>query len=152
MERLIGLPSTVFVDKIKNVVFAFFIMLVWVFSITAFLQFLLDPSTQFSYAPPAKFVFFFSCIWAPIWEEWAFRWVPVTIARAFNPQMMFPVVLLSSLIFGWGHGYGPTSLLIQGVMGFVLACVYLKNGNLIYSILLHSMWNSFCFFILPRIN
>lgn len=151
MEQLLGKTSELFLDKIKNVVFAFFICLVWVFSIDALLKYLVDPSTQF-YKAPIKYTFFMSCIWAAIWEEIGFRWLPITIARGFNDKMVFPVILMSSLIFGWGHGYGPTSLLIQGVMGLILSAVYLKNGNIVYSMVLHSGWNTFCLFVLPKLN
>lgn len=152
MDRIIGTSSHTFADKIKNVVVAYVIMVIWVFSIVAFLQYLIDPTTQFRPQPPLKFTFFMSCIFAPAWEELLFRYVPVKIAKGFDPKFLLPVVILSSAIFGWGHGAGPVSLLIQGVMGFILACVYLKNGSLIYSIILHSAWNISCLFLFPRIS
>ena len=147
MEQLLGPPTKNIIDQIKNIVFAFAIMLAWFYLITTFLDFLATPSAQFEQVPP-KFAFFFSCIAAPAWEEMAFRWLPITIAKGFHKKFIFPIVILSSLIFGWGHGFGPVSLLIQGVMGFILSCLYLKNGNIWSSMALHSMWNMFCFFIL----
>lgn len=147
--KFLGEPSVKFFDKLKNVVFSFLIFSVWIYGITSFLSFLVEG--QFG-PPPMKYQFFFSAIWAAVWEEAVFRVAPITIAKRVNPELILPVVIISSALFGWGHGSGPVSLLIQGVMGFVLSCLYIKNNYSYWSVvLLHSSWNSFYLFILPKL-
>jgi hypothetical protein len=139
-------PSTKIEDKVKNVAAGFLIHLVWVFIIiTPFFGWLFSVG---QFETPLKAIFFFSCILAPLWEELAFRVIPITIAKEYGKQYILPVVILSSLIFGWGHGMGPISLLIQGVMGFVMAIVYIKNNYSYWSsVALHSMWNTYIYLI-----
>lgn len=147
--RFLGETSTGFFDKLKNVIFSFLIFSIWIFGITFFLNYLVDG--QFG-PPPMKYQFFFSVIWAAVWEEAVFRVAPITIAKKINPELIFPVVIISSAIFGWNHGAGPISLLIQGIMGFVLSCLYVKNNFSYWSVvLLHSSWNAACLFILPKL-
>lgn len=141
MERLLGSPSTLFWDKIKNVVFGFAIIYFWVLLVVTFLDFLNTPAQVIT----PQVSFFFSCIMAPLWEEVIFRLMPITLARRFDERLLPIVVVSSSIIFGIGHGYGIVSILIQGMMGFIFACTYLKNGNIIYAMLLHSAWNIYCF-------
>ncbi|HEY0751364.1 MAG TPA: CPBP family intramembrane glutamic endopeptidase [Chitinophagaceae bacterium] len=91
--------------------------------------------------------FFFGVITAPLWEELAFRVIPIGIAKRFGEQYIMPVILLSSIIFGWGHGSGPISLMIQGVGGFILSLVYIKtNYNYWCVVALHAMWNFWAIF------
>lgn len=86
--------------------------------------------------------FVFGVVLAPLWEELAFRYVPVTVAQKINKELVLPVIVLSSILFGWGHGMGPISLLIQGVGGFILSCLYIKNNNSYWScVLVHALWN-----------
>lgn len=101
--------------------------------------------------------FFFACIFAPLWEELAFRHAPMLIAKHFNKaskkvNLTWPVVIISSVIFGWGHGQGPISLLIQGVGGLLFSWVYLKNNYSYWSsVALHCLWNISLTYIFPAI-
>ena len=148
--KFLGEVSEGLFDKLKNVIFAFLIFTVWIYAITSFLNYLVDG--QYG-PPPMKYRFFMSVIWAAVWEEAVFRVAPITIANKIDPKLIFPVVIISSALFGWGHGAGPISLLIQGVMGFVLSCLYIKNGFSYWSVvLLHSSWNAACLFILPKLS
>lgn len=101
--------------------------------------------------------FFFSCIVAPLWEELAFRHAPLQIAKkmgkAHKKNYIMPVVIISSALFGWGHGEGAMSILNQGVMGAVLCYVYLKNGYSFWSsTAVHFLWNFSLMFIFPVLN
>lgn len=124
-------------QKVSLALSAFAICVLWVFSIVGFLNLISDF--------PVIATFFFACIFAPLWEELAFRVAPIWIARLFGEKFIIPVVIISSLLFGWGHGNGPVSLLIQGAMGFVFSALYLKT-NYWYAVALHSAWNTFVIF------
>jgi membrane protease YdiL (CAAX protease family) len=83
---------------------------------------------------------FYSFIFAPLWEELAFRYAPLEIAKKLGKDTILPMMILSSAIFGWGHYNNPESVLLQGMLGFIFSYVYLKNG-LLWSMLLHSIYN-----------
>lgn len=124
------------------VVSAFGLNVAWIMGIIPFLKFLFYNDNQVYTA------IFFGCIFAPLWEEFAFRVIPMWIAKGFGEKFIIPVVMLSSLIFGWGHGNGPVSLLIQGVGGLFLATVYIKsNYNYWAAVALHSIWNVWAIFL-----
>lgn len=93
----------------------------------------------------------FSDLWAPLWEEWIFRKSAIAIGL-LNDKILWPVIFISSCLFGWGHGHGPYSILMQGGMGVILAIVYLKNGCSYWSaVAVHIMWNLAVDFNLARI-
>lgn len=99
-------------------------------------------------------LFFFTVIFAPLWEELTWRWFPITVARQFkkhlNVDLLWPIVVVSSINFGWGHGNGPISLLLQGVGGFALSYVYIKNGFSYWSsVAAHALWNLTVVFLIP---
>lgn len=133
-------------DKIMITAGAFLFNMVWLLAIVTFLRYINnEASLQVQ-------DFFYACIMAPLWEELAFRVIPISIARKFGEQFIIPVVLLSSLIFGWGHGNGPNSLLIQGIGGLLLSAVYIKTGyNYWCSVAMHFMWNFWIIFLHPNI-
>lgn len=107
-----------------------------------------DMIMQFWYTPTPKEVFFFSVIAAPLWEELAFRVIPIKLGykldRLVGGGIIWLIVALTTIIFGWGHGQGTVSLMIQGYMGFIMALVYMKNGDHYWSsVSVHAMWNLF---------
>jgi len=87
------------------------------------------------------------CVFAPLWEELAFRHAPILIAKEFGiRRFLLPVLIISSILFGYLHG-GPENVLIQGIYGFIFACVYVKNDfSYRSSVIIHSMWNIFVTF------
>lgn len=101
--------------------------------------------------PGAISLIFFGCILTPIWEEFTFRVFPLNLYRtAFiaRNQIMFlwHFSLISSIIFGFLHG-SLINLLFQGVGGFSLCWLYLKNGRSYWSIvILHAIWNFHIYF------
>lgn len=153
---ILGEPSMKLSSKIKNITFAFVINVVWVLILMSFLRNLNTADLLMQVDEP-EFVFFMACIWAPIWEEVAFRWFPITIANKFDKKfgmgLLWPLVIVSSLIFGWGHGNenwpAPIAILVQGVGGLIMSILYIKNNNsLVSSMVLHSMWNTLVIFII----
>lgn len=142
MDKLIGTPSTRLIDKIKNLVFCFVIMFLWVHGIIAFLNYL---NTPFQLTPQVSF--FLSCIVTPIWEECYYRLAPLTAASILHKKLVAPAVIFTSLWFGVDHGQGSVSILVQGVGGFALAWLYLKNRSIVWPILFHMAWNTYFMFL-----
>lgn len=136
--------ETTFLGKAKNVGFGFAIMCIWIFFVTLALS-KLYRGFQFYTPPSEQFVFFTTVILAPFWEEAVFRYFPITLARKLGvDNFLIPFMVLSSIIFGLGHG-SPINILIQGAMGFVMACIYVKNGFSYWStVTLHALWNFMC--------
>jgi membrane protease YdiL (CAAX protease family) len=139
--------NTDLAGKCKNIATGFVVMLICTIGMQAFLSLFMNIPTLIPHRQHLTVVgFFFTCIVAPLWEELAFRVIPITIAKVMNTDTVVPVVLLSSLIFGWGHGSGPMSLLFQGVLGFIFSVVYIKNNySYLSAVVLHAFWNFFCF-------
>jgi membrane protease YdiL (CAAX protease family) len=159
LKFILDNPEKTLFGKIRNIGFVFALELIYL-SIIVFLLKQLDPFDLYTlmhqYSLPhvidanAIGIFFFACIWAPLWEEAAFRYAPITIAKNFGPQFLFPVIIISSVLFGWGHGSGPVSLLIQGVGGFLFSLLYIKNGfSYKSSVTAHFLWNLSLMFLLP---
>lgn len=145
--------------KIKNILVAFVANFVWFVFIVSFLKKIIPsengPDGGFLkpydiYTSGAAASFFFGCILAPLWEEAAFRFAPITLAKHFGKDVMVPVIVISSVLFGWGHGSGPTSILIQGVGGVILSWLYIKNNySYISSVTSHFLWNFNLMFFIP---
>lgn len=144
-------PSTKFKNKVINIIIAYVAILIYIFLMSKFINFLDPPPAMPDFAgtddtPPSTifllFQVFFAVIWAPLWEELAFRHAPALLAKALGEKFLLPIIIISCGLFGWGHGNGPESLLLQGVMGFVFFYVYIKNGYSYWSsVALHSLWN-----------
>jgi membrane protease YdiL (CAAX protease family) len=127
-------------SKIKNIITGFGIYLIWVTLISGIFKYL------YSLPTPAALNVFMACIVAPLWEELVFRVAPLQIAKGFGEKYLIPVIIISSAIFGWGHGEGTYSILIQGVLGAVLSWVYIKNNYSYWSVVaVHAMWNALCY-------
>lgn len=89
---------------------------------------------------------FLACVLAPLWEEAVFRYVAITLGQALDyllqkAWLLLPAVCLSSIIFGRAHG-SSLNILFQGVGGFGLCWLYLKNKNSYWSVVsAHALWN-----------
>lgn len=141
------------VGKVCNIVGALGICLLW----TLILKFglnslagipIIDQFFGFDAPQPSKaFLFVDNCVIPPLWEELCWRLVPISIglwlSKKFNDYtILLPIIIGSSINFGWGHGHGEISVLLQGVMGFVFACLYIKNGFSYWStVITHFLWN-----------
>lgn len=141
--------------KLITIGAAFTFMFLWVFLIKSGLKYtrIFNPFVGFVYTPLG--IFFFSCIIAPLWEELVFRHAPLQITKKLNQVLnvdfTWPVIFISSAIFGWGHGQQAVSILIQGVMGVVFSIVYIRNNYSYWSsTVLHFLWNSSVYYIFPN--
>lgn len=86
--------------------------------------------------------YFWTCVVAPLWEELFFRVGPISIAKKLGRHYYFPIILMSSIFFGYMHGFHPLGIILQGVFGFLASVLYIKNGNCYISVVLaHFLWN-----------
>jgi uncharacterized protein len=76
---------------------------------------------------------------APIFEETLFRGFFLTSLSRYLPP--WAAIACSGGLFAFAHLTG-SDLLPLSLLGMVLGYVYLRTGNLLTSILLHSLWNS----------
>ncbi len=66
----------------------------------------------------------------PITEELIFRFVPIKTCQFFvpeTPQILWPILLSSSVLFGASHGGWP-HVFIQGLSGIIYASLMLGTG------------------------
>jgi membrane protease YdiL (CAAX protease family) len=78
---------------------------------------------------------------AGVCEEWLYRGFFLALVAAVAPGLPGPVlVLVAALAFGLAHAYqGVAGVLTTGVLGGVLAAVYLSSGSLLLPVLLHAV-------------
>ena len=137
--------------SIKIASVGFLAILAWYFVVRELLGLLqITLHTSSSSEPPFYVMFLRGCVIAPLWEELAFRYAPIKIAHALNISgdrysnpLLLPIIIISSVIFGFGHGGGISSLMIQGVMGVIMSWVFVKGGYK-EAVLTHAGWNLFC--------
>lgn len=143
-------PALTLEDKFKNVVMGLCVALTYVGLLTIGLKALgmyPFPSGR-GWGFNLKYYIIFACVLTPLWEELAFRWFPLKIARLLGKDYIIPIMVVSTLIFGWGHGRGIYSLLFQGVVGMIICITYVKNNYSYWSVVaMHSMYNAFALFI-----
>lgn len=96
---------------------------------------------------PILNLFLVLVIIAPLIEEVIFRLLPITVVQGLTPSrfVLWAVVLLSSIIFGFLHGSWQ-NIFIQGVGGIIFSRAFLRGG-LISSLSAHCVPN-FAVFIL----
>jgi len=148
-------------EKFAVIASAFLINLIWVAFIMLFLTRVLDLNAL-SYITAMPFgltnnvgagwtMFFMAVVFAPIWEEAVFRYFPLSIAKGLPSKYTWPIVVVSSIVFGLLHG-SIINILIQGVGGFLLAGVYIQNGwSYKSSVCYHFLWNGMVCFLLPYV-
>jgi len=148
-----------FWQKFKNLLYIFALNIIWigmVFSFFSWLQPGADVRTLLDVPPMEKVmfnplaVFFWSCIFAPFWEELVFRYFPAKLAKAIDPgnkhRFMIAMIFFSSIIFGLAHG-SVANIIVQGVGGMFLFWIYQKNG-LFWAWVSHFLWNFMVIFIM----
>lgn len=130
------------VDKLKNILFVFVLYAIYLFAYNGTMQVIWD-SGYFNLVS--------ALILAPLIEELIFRVAPIGLVKD-RPDLILPTIILSSALFGYLHN-GAMSWMVQGVFGFVLSLIYLKNNRSYWSVVfLHFLWNLYCYAILERLN
>jgi len=73
---------------------------------------------------------FQALIWAPFFEELLYRVLPLSLAAAWDKGdgrlIRFTMIAFCGVLFGLGHG-SVVSILFQGVLGYMLARLFVKN-------------------------
>lgn len=135
----------------KSILFAFAVNLIWTFFISILFGYLgssnfIHSSYQFE-KEPLRSTIFWSCIFAPLWEEAVFRHFPLMVISSLRKKarrkLLIPTIILTSIIFGLLHD-GVPSILIQGFGGLMLSYVYLTNKKqgYIWAVASHALWNT----------
>jgi membrane protease YdiL (CAAX protease family) len=77
---------------------------------------------------------------AGLCEEWLYRGFFLAVLSALAGGLpTIALVLLAAAAFGLAHAYqGPVGMLTTGVLGGVLAALYLQTGSLLLPVLLHA--------------
>jgi membrane protease YdiL (CAAX protease family) len=92
---------------------------------------------EMSYITPFGANFLFIGILAPVFEELFYRKAIIDRLRRYGD---LPAILISGLIFGLVHG-NFSQVFYSTAIGWVLGYVYLKTGNVLYTMSLHSIFN-----------
>lgn len=127
-------------QKVANVVVGFGVSYLWVVLLSLLFKSL---GVYSSVGAPANLavMFLMSVVIAPIWEEAVFRVSLVGLTEHLPSQFLMPIMIASSCLFGWLHG-GVMNVFFQGIVGFVIACVYVKNGYCYKSaVAVHALYN-----------
>jgi hypothetical protein len=139
--------ATKFWPRLMNIFLGFAFLVIWVAIASRTYDGVYGQAYSF------KTDLFGACMITPLWEELRFRWVPIAIGKRLGQGFIIPLVILSSIQFGLAHGEPMIfHLMVQGVMGFVLSWVYIKNRySYLSSVFLHAIWNAFIIFTLPHL-
>lgn len=98
--------------------------------------------------------FVFACIVAPLLEELVFRKVPMDFAKKYRKtrgvDYTLPIAVISSWIFASIHNNAPYNELLQGVGGFGLCLLYIRNNySYWFNVLAHAGWNISVLYLIP---
>lgn len=100
---------------------------------------------EFMAQSPGIFIFM-ALIFAPFVEEAVFRYFPLTFAIDCDKRKLRAVlIVVCGIFFGLAHGHA-FNVFIQGVVGYILGLLYVKNhrsqiGAYFSCVALHSMYN-----------
>jgi membrane protease YdiL (CAAX protease family) len=156
MLKFLTTPETKLFNKIANIALGFIFLMIWTWLVLKFYKWLfttegytlgIDLFDQFFVKPKFKHQFaidfFFGCLIAPLIEEVLFRHLPLQIIKATGKdRLLIPTILFTSIVFGLMH-QGSISILIQGVAGFIMSVLYLRNNYSYWSsVCLHFLWNT----------
>ena len=85
--------------------------------------------------------YIFSIALAPVCEELMFRYgIYGALRHSFNKKLS---MIISAVMFALIHGYQLQAFILCFAVGFALACVFEKTGNIWYSISVHAALNAF---------
>ena len=90
------------------------------------------------------FLILSSVIVGPIIEEIIFRYILINKLNSFNNR--FISIVISSIIFALAHN-GIINIIYTFILGMILGIIYIKDKNLLNSIVLHSSANLISLFL-----
>jgi membrane protease YdiL (CAAX protease family) len=90
---------------------------------------------------PERRLFALVGVTAGVCEEWLYRGFFLAVVAALAPGLPTGVlVVVAAVAFGLAHAYqGVSGVLTTGVLGGVLAALYLQTGSLLLPVLLHAV-------------
>lgn len=152
MKKFLKRKETTLLGKLSNIATAYIAVLICNSLVVLLYGYLFatKQTDQFFVQPVYKheflMQFFFMCISAPIWEEALFRFAPIEIIRKTKKSLLFPFIIITSIVFGWLHG-SVENIWMQGVFGLIASVLYIKNNySYLSSVCLHFLWNTSLFF------
>lgn len=91
--------------------------------------------------PPERRLFAVVGVTAGVCEEWLYRGFFLALVASVAPGLPGPALVgVAALAFGLAHAYqGVAGMVTTGVLGGVLAAVYLSSGSLLLPVLLHAV-------------
>ncbi|WP_413527301.1 CPBP family intramembrane glutamic endopeptidase [Marinilactibacillus psychrotolerans] len=91
----------------------------------------------------------YTLVITPIYEEFIYRFLFLNTKKSIKNNSI--IIILSSILFAYGHLYSAQGNAILLVQFFILAIlfsfVYLKTKNIYYSILMHFFYNLMILFL-----
>ncbi len=90
---------------------------------------------------PERRLFALVGVTAGVCEEWLYRGFFLAVVAAIAPSLPTGgLVVVAAVAFGLAHAYqGGAGVLTTGVLGGVLAALYLQTGSLLLPVLLHAV-------------
>ena len=83
-----------------------------------------------------------------LFEELLFRAALIGVLSAGFDVSPWLLAVGSSIVFGFGHGVqGTAGIVVTGVLGFVLAAVFIYTGSLLVVVVAHYLINAFEFVV-----
>lgn len=83
----------------------------------------------------------YSVVSVPIIEEYFYRFLPFQFIRKKNIISIIAITMLSSLLFTFFHNLKGIEYVFIFIMAVLLCVIYLKNRNISYNIMCHSLYN-----------
>ncbi len=80
----------------------------------------------------------FSGIYIPLMEEYIFRYLPFKVVKK---KYYLVTIILVNIIFALLHNTSLINSIGIFIMGVMFSVIYLKKGNILYSVCMHSFYN-----------
>jgi membrane protease YdiL (CAAX protease family) len=95
----------------------------------------IDPEDKKIWTYGWETIFFVLCVWAPVWEEFIFRYCLVGAMYENHPLL---AIGLSGVLFGIVHSHYKAAKIVKG-LGY--AWLYVMAGTIWAPIAAHALWN-----------
>lgn len=158
---IVLLKTVLKVDKIgftkKGIIMGTFIYgaMCWIYIILNYIAGISEIDRTFIEAMPYLILFFFMCLGIGFVEEMLFRGLILNYLRKVLENKKYGIILaviLSSLIFGGCHLFNLisrphmvvstiTQVIYASIIGAYFAVVYIKSGNILSPIILHTIFD-----------
>lgn len=119
------------INKAKNIAVAYAAIIAWMFIVVYFFKVVQPGSINIQFL-------FGLLIFAPFLENAVFQYGALEIAKKLD--IVTPVCIISSFVFGALHGFREFNILLQGGYGLIFCWIYLKEGYL-SSVIVHFLLN-----------